>query len=125
MDRLRLFIAILLAALIAGVIVFFLIRSDRQPRGDKELSALIDGFMKSLPDTTTAERRGEIKGIMDRFYYNAVRGRVAADDVIEVEKDLRGYSEKGGITVEELFPFMSKVGKATRRWPPKEEAPTG
>ncbi len=115
MDRIKAVVLILLAVLIAGVLAFFLVFSDRAPRGDKELSGLIDRFMTTLPDTTGVEQRQEIQGIMDRFYYSAVRGNLAADDVIAIEGDLRGYVEKGGIPAEELFPFMSKVGKATRR----------
>jgi hypothetical protein len=106
---------IALAVLIAGVLAYFIAFSDRAPQGDKELSGLIDGFMKTLPDTTTAEQRTEIRGIMDRFYYQAIRGNVAADDVLAIEADFRSFAAKGGIPVEDLFPFMSKVGKATRR----------
>jgi hypothetical protein len=115
MDRIRLVIALLLGALVAGLLVFVLARSDRGPRADEELQGLIEGFMETLPDTVTVEMRGEIQGIMDRFYYQAIRGNVAAEDVIAIEGDLRGYVEKGRIPAEELFPFMSKVGKATRR----------
>jgi hypothetical protein len=125
MDRLKLVIAVLLGVLVAGVLVFFLVRSDGGPRGDKELQSLIEGFMKTVPDTTTVEQRQEIQGIMDRFYYNAVRGNLAADDVISIEGDLRGYAEKGGIPAEELFPFMTKVGKATRRAAGGGGEPTG
>ena len=115
MERRKRLILVLLVAVLTGVLIFFQSLTDKTQRGDEELQGLIEGFMKTLPDTTTVEQRGEIQGIMDRFYYSAIRGNVAADDVISIEGDLRGYVEKGRIPAEELFPFMSKVGKATRR----------
>jgi hypothetical protein len=115
MDRRKRMIFVMLVAVIGGVLIFYQSLSDKTPRGDRELEALVDRFMTTLPDTTTADERDEIQGIMDRFYNSAVRGNVAAEDVIAIENDLRGYVEKGEIQAEELFPFMSKVGKATRR----------
>ena len=125
MDRRKRLIVVGLIVVLGGVLVLYQNLTDKNPRGDKELQSLIEGFMKTLPDTTTVEQRGEIQGIMDRFYYSAVRGNVAADDIISIEGDLRGYAEKGSIPAEELFPFMSKVGKATRRGNPAGGEPTG
>lgn len=115
MERRKRIILVMLIAVLGGTLIFYQSLNDKNPRGDKELQGLIHGFMRALPDTTTVEQRDEIQGIMDRFYNSAVRGNVAAEDVIEIEADLRGYAEKGGIPAEDLFPFLSKVGKATRR----------
>ena len=124
-KRIRL-ILVGLVVVIGGAYLFYQNLNNATPRGDKELEGLVEGFMKTLPDTITVEQRDEIEGIMDRFYYQAIRGNVAADDVIAIENDLRGYVEKGTIPAEELFPFMSKVGKATRRATETEsEGPAG
>jgi hypothetical protein len=125
MERRKRLILVGLIVVLGGVLVLYQNLMDKNPRGDQELQGLIEGFMKTLPDTTTVEQRGEIQGIMDRFYYSAIRGNVAADDVISIEGDLRGYVEKGRIPAEELFPFMSKVGKATRRGNSASGEPTG
>jgi hypothetical protein len=125
MDRTRFMIALLVGAVIAGLLVFFLVRPVGEPRGDKELEGLIEGFMETLPDTVTVEMHGEIQGIMDRFYYQAIRGNVAAEDVLSIEGDFRSFAAKGGIPAAELFPFMSKVGKATRRGNAGGGEPTG
>lgn len=107
-------ILVMLVAVIGGVLIFYQSLVDKAPRGDTELRGLIDRFVATLPDTTAFDHGDEIQGIMDRFYNSAVAGKVAAEDVIEIEDDLRGYAEKGGIPAEELFEFMSKVGEATR-----------
>jgi len=115
MDRRKRMILVMLVAVIGGVLIFYQSLVDKAPRADRELEALVDRFMETLPDTTMSDHGDEIQGIMDRFYDNAVTGKVAAEDVIEIEDDLRGYLEKGGIPPKELSDFMSKVGKATRR----------
>ena len=118
-------IGVMLLAVLGGVFVFYLFLVDKNPRGDTELRGLIDRFVATLPDTTTFDHGDEIQGIMDRFYNNAVSGKVAAEDVLEIEDDLRGYVEKGGIPPEEIFEFMSQVGKATRRGAGAGEEPKG
>ena len=125
MERRKRLILIGLILVLVGVFAFYQNLNDNNARADKELLGLIDGFMKTLPDTTTVEQRDEIQGIMDRFYYQAIRGNLAADDIISIEGDLRGYVQKGRIPAEELFPFMSKVGKATRHSAAAGGEPTG
>jgi len=125
MERRKRMIGVMLLAVLGGVFVFYLFLVDKNPRGDTELRGLIDRFVAALPDTTAFDHGDEIQGIMDRFYDNAVAGKVAAEDVLEIEDDLRGYVEKGGIPPEEIFEFMSQVGKATRRGAGAGEEPKG
>ena len=125
MNRRKRMIFVMIVAVIGGVLIFYQSLVDNTPRGDTELRGLVDRFMETLPDTTISDHGDEIQGIMDRFYQNAAAGKVAADDVIEIEDDLRGYAAKGGIPPDELSDFMSKVGKATRRGTGSGGEPTG
>ncbi len=111
--RSRSIVVALSSVLVIAAVVLIAIRSSA-PSGEKELKKLISEFMNSLPKETTAEQREEIRGIMDRFYAKAVAGEVDAEGLSRIEIELRGYVEKGRITKNELYGFMSEVGSVTR-----------
>jgi hypothetical protein len=114
LGRPRIVIALLLALLAAALVVFLFWQRSAPPR-DNQLGQLVSSFMNCLPPSTTAAKREEIRGIMDRFYEKAMRGEIHAEDVIAIENDLRTYVGAGAIPDSLLFGFMSEVGKATRR----------
>ena len=115
-PKIRVVAIVVLVALLAGL-AFVVFSKISHPTGSRELKTLVDGFMNTLPEKTSAEQREEIQGIMNRFYEKAKNGDLYAEDVVEIGNDLRAYIQKGRIPEEELFGFMSKVGKATRRVP--------
>ena len=59
-------ILVMLVAVIGGVLIFYQSLVDKAPRADRELEALVDRFMETLPDTTMSDHGDEIQGIMDR-----------------------------------------------------------
>jgi hypothetical protein len=110
----RLVFASLLVLSAVVLAVFFFSENSTPPR-ETELGRLVGGFMECLPESTTTAEREEIRGILDRFYDRAMSGKVDAQDVIEIQNDLRVYVTAGEIPDSVVFGFMSKVGKATRR----------
>jgi len=112
-------IVIALSSALVVAAVFFIALRVSAPTGGQELKKLVTGFMDSLPKDTSAEKRDEIRGIMDRFYAKAVSEGVDPEGLSKIESKLRSYVEKGGIPEDELFGFMSDVGNLTRgSWPP-------
>ena len=110
----RLVFASLLVVSVVVIAVFFFSEKTAPPR-ETELGRLVGSFMVCLPESTTTAQREEIRGILDRFYDRAMSGKVNAEDVIEIQNDLRVYVNAGEIPDSAVFEFMSKVGKATRR----------
>jgi hypothetical protein len=116
-------VILLVAALatLAGLLIF----RNAAPPSERKLAGLVGNFMKCLPEDITAAQREEIRGIMDRFYKRAMSGEVHPEDIVEIQNDLEEYVRKGEIPKSELFEFVSKVGKATRRLDPDHQPPEG
>ncbi len=112
-TRMRIVVAISVAAAAAGLAVLLFVE-DANPPGDSRLERLTAQFEECLPEGTTDAQREEIRGIMTRFHDRAMAGRVHPQDVAEIESDLTAYIDRGEILKSELFEFMSKVGSATR-----------
>jgi predicted AAA+ superfamily ATPase len=72
--------------------------------------------MNCLPEDTSDAAREEIQGILDRFHDRAVMDRIHPVDRLAIENAMIAYVQAGKIPEEDLFDFMSMIGKATRRF---------
>lgn len=121
-QRSRLAIVIILAGIIAGLVVFLVVKPGAPPEEEEDgLTKLTREFMSCLPSDTSDEARDEIQGILDRFHDRAVTNNVHPVDRLAIESDLIGYVHAGEISKEELFDLMTKVGEATRRFDPEQQ----
>lgn len=120
-QRSRMAIVIVLAGVIAGLVIFLLMKPGAPPVEEDGLQKLTREFMSCLPSETTDSARDEIQGILDRFHDRAVMDKIHPVDRLAIESNLIGYVTAGEIPKDDLFEFMTKVGEATRRFDPDQQ----
>ena len=114
MERRIRLILVGLVVVIGGAFVFYQNLNEKAPRGDRELEGLIEGFMKTLPDTTTVEQRDEIR-LECRLPGRVERELTSATEAVDVP-----LADKGG---PQFVPFIRErydQAKAEYRWIPEE-----
>ena len=119
-PRMRIVTGVMIA--VGGIVVAALLFLRNEPPSESSYPAgIVEQFMSCLPEETTETQRGEINGIVSRFYDKATSGKIAPQDMVEIENDIKNYISKGKIPKAEIFDFMSKIGEATRRMDPQNQ----
>jgi len=110
-------LAIAAIIVVAGIVGGILWQQRNSPEAKRE--RLIERFLAVLPDSIDAERRNEIRGLMDTMWARADRGKVAIEDIDEVIKKMEYYIDRGRVDRDGLNYLMAQVGYYTYRLEPE------
>jgi len=104
---------VIIAGIVAGVI--WQNRNDPEARRTR----LVERFLAAVPDSIDAQRRDEIRGLMETFFARADRGKVAIDDLKEITDEMEAAAERGSIDRASLQYLMAQVGYYTYKLEPE------
>jgi hypothetical protein len=103
-------IIVVLIAVIAAILVAFVLLRSPEPLREGELDAVSARFIQILPVELPPEQRLEIEGLLRRFQSKAGADQILPEDYQDVMQLMAQHITKGSISEEELHIVMAKVG---------------